>query len=50
VKQLKVKVRKAYNNRKLGQRYEVELKTLSKELLAAKKAAQETFFAVSTMK
>ena len=37
VKQLKVKVRRVYSKRKLGQRYQVELKRLSKELLAAKK-------------
>jgi hypothetical protein len=43
VKRLKVRVIKVYNKRKLGQRYQVELKRLSKELLAAKKTAQETF-------
>jgi len=44
VKRLKVKVRKVYNKRKLGQQYQVELKRISKELLAAKKiTAQETF-------
>jgi hypothetical protein len=32
-----------YNKRKLGQPYQRELKRLSKELLAAKKKAQETF-------
>ena len=37
VKQFKVKVRTVYNKRKLGQRYQVELKRLSKKLLAAKK-------------
>jgi len=31
-----------YNKRKLGQPYQVKLKKLSKELLAAKKNAQET--------
>jgi hypothetical protein len=35
MKRLKVKVRKVYNERKLGQRYQTELKRLSKELLAA---------------
>jgi len=39
VKRLKMKVRRVYNKRKLGQRYQVELKRLSKELLAAKKPA-----------
>ena len=43
VKRLKVKFRRVNNKRKLGQRYQVELKKLSKELLAAKKTAQETF-------
>ena len=43
VKRLKAKVRRIYNKRKLGERYQVELKSLSKELLAAKKTAQETF-------
>jgi hypothetical protein len=43
VKRLKVKVRRVYNKRKLGKRYQVELKRLSKELLATKKTAQETF-------
>jgi len=44
VKQLKVKVRRVNNKRKLGKRYQVELKRLSKELLAAKKKnAEETF-------
>jgi hypothetical protein len=42
VKQLKVKVRGVYK-RKLGQRYQVELERLSKELLAANKTEQETF-------
>jgi hypothetical protein len=32
-----------YNKRKSGQPYQGELKTLSKELLLAKKKAQETF-------
>jgi len=43
VKRFKVKVRKMYNKRKLGQLYQRELKQLSKELLVAKKKAQETF-------
>jgi len=44
VNQLKVKVRRV-NKRKLGQRYQVEMKRLSKELLAAKKkkTAEETY-------
>ena len=37
VKQLKKRVRKAYNRRKLGQHHLGELKRLSKQLLAAKK-------------
>jgi len=41
VKRLKVKVRKMYK-RKLGQPYQRELRRLSKELLVAKKKAQET--------
>ena len=43
MKGLKVKVRRVYSKRKLGQRYELELKRLYKELLAAKKTAQEEF-------
>ena len=43
VTRLEVKVRRVYNKRKLGKQYQVELKRLSKELLAAKKTAQETF-------
>ena len=43
VKQLKVKVRKIYNKRKFGQPYQADLKRLSKELLVAKKKAQDTF-------
>jgi hypothetical protein len=43
VKHLKVKVRRAYSRRKLGEHYQVELKGLSKKLLAAKRSAQETF-------
>jgi hypothetical protein len=37
VKRLKVRVRKAYNKRKSGQRYQVEIKRVSKEMLAEKK-------------
>ena len=45
LKRLKIKVRKAYNRRKLGEHHLQELKQLSKQLLAAKKkTAQETFF------
>jgi hypothetical protein len=40
---LKSKVRKAYNRRKLGVHYLEKLKQLSKQLLAAKKSAQEAF-------
>jgi hypothetical protein len=43
VKRLKSKVRKAYNRRKLGEHYQEELKRLSKQLLTAKKDAEETF-------
>jgi hypothetical protein len=43
VKRLKVKVRRAYNRRKLGERYQTELKMLSKKLLTAKRSVQETF-------
>jgi hypothetical protein len=43
VKRLKVKVRTAYNRRKLGEHYQAELKRLSKKLLTAKRNAQETF-------
>ncbi|PNF26758.1 hypothetical protein B7P43_G18352 [Cryptotermes secundus] len=43
VKRLKVKVRKAYHRSKYRQNYHVELKRLSRELLLAKKRAQETF-------
>jgi hypothetical protein len=41
VKQLKVKVRKVYKKRKFGQPYQTELKLLFKELLVAKRKAQE---------
>lgn len=43
IKRLKSKVRKVYNKRKLGAPYTEELKKLSKQLLAAKKSAQEAF-------
>ena len=44
VKRLKSKVRKAYNGRRLGDHHLEEMKRLSRQLLAAKKSAQETFF------
>ena len=37
VKRLKVKVRRAYNRRKLGEHYQAELKRLSKKLLTAER-------------
>jgi hypothetical protein len=43
VKRLKVKVRKAHNKRKIRQHNQADLNRLSKELLVAKKKAQETF-------
>ena len=43
IKQLKAKVRKVYNRRKLGMHYMDKLKHLSKQLLAEKKRAQETY-------
>ena len=43
VKCLKVKVRRAYNRRKLGEHYKQELRQLSQKLLSAKRIAQETF-------
>jgi len=43
IKRLKSKVRKEYNRRKLGVHCTEKLKQLSKQLLAAKKLAQETF-------
>ena len=42
IKRLNSKVRKSYNRRKLGAHYVGEMK-LSKQLLAAKKSAQEAF-------
>ena len=44
VKRLKVKVREMYRKRKFGPPYQTELKLLSKELLVAKKKAQENIF------
>ena len=43
IKRLKIKVRKAYNRRKLGTKHMDQLKQLSKSLLAAKKQAHETY-------
>ena len=43
IRRLKIKVRKAYNRRNLGVQYTEGLKHLSKQLLAAKKSAQEAF-------
>ena len=43
IKRLKSKVRKVYNKRKLGEPYTERLKHLSKQLLSAKKSAQEAF-------
>jgi hypothetical protein len=43
VKRLKVKVRRAYSRRKLGEHYQAELKRLSKKSLTAKRSTQETF-------
>jgi hypothetical protein len=43
IKRLKSKVREAYNRRKLGAHHMEELKQLSKQLLAAKKSAEEAF-------
>ena len=43
VRRLKVKVRRAYSKRKLGDHYQAELSRLSKILLTAKREAQETF-------
>jgi cell shape-determining protein MreC len=42
VKRLKVSVRRAYNRRKSGERYQAELKRLSEKLWSAKRNAQET--------
>ena len=43
VKRLKIRVRKAYNMRKLGEDYQTELKRLSNKLLTAKRNALENF-------
>jgi len=43
IKRLKSKVRKAYDRRKLVAHYLEDMKQLSKQLLAAKKSAQEAF-------
>jgi len=43
IERLKSKVRKAYGRRKLGIHHMEEPQKLSKKLLAAKRAAQETF-------
>ena len=43
IRRLKSKVRKEYNRRKLGVHSTEKLRQLSKQLLAAKKSAQETF-------
>jgi hypothetical protein len=43
VKRLKVKIRRAYNRRKLGENYQAELKRISKKLVTAKINAQEIF-------
>jgi hypothetical protein len=43
IRLVKCKVRKAYNKRSLGVSYKEELRCISKLLITAKKAAQETF-------
>jgi hypothetical protein len=43
VKRLKVKVRRAYNRRKLGEHYQQDLKRLYQKLLLRKRNAQEIF-------
>jgi hypothetical protein len=43
VKKLELKVRKAYDRRKLRQQYREELKRLSKQLLLAKKCTGDIF-------
>ena len=43
IKRFKSKVRKEYNRRKLGVHCTERLRQLSKQLLAAKKSAQEVF-------
>jgi hypothetical protein len=50
VKRLKVRVRRAYNRRKLGEPYQAELKRLSEKLWSAKRNAQETFLCIQYYK
>jgi hypothetical protein len=47
VKRLKIKVRKAYNRRKLGEQHLLELKRLSKQLLAEKKCTRDFFYIIA---
>jgi hypothetical protein len=42
-KEVKIKIRGAYNRRKLDEHYQAELKMLSKKLLRAKRNGQEKF-------
>jgi len=44
VKRLKIKVRKAYNRRKLGEHHLEELQRLSTQLLATKKTLHKRLF------
>jgi len=44
VKRLKAEVRRLHNKRKLGERYQMELKRLSRELVAAKKELHRKHF------
>jgi hypothetical protein len=48
MKRLRVKVRRAYSRRKLGEHY--QLKRLSKKLLTAKRNARETFLSAVLQK
>jgi hypothetical protein len=48
VKRLKIKVRKAYNTRKLVEHHLGEMKRLSKLLLAEKNCTRDFFFSIST--
>ena len=50
VKRLKVKVRRAYNRRKLGENYQAELKRLSKKLLTEKKKCTGNILELSITK
>ena len=50
VKQLKVKVRRAYNRRKLDEHFQADLKRLSRQLLAAKTKCTGDIFMVSITK